>query len=101
MKKYILTVFVIAAMLSLFACGSKKQDTDAPLIVCTTAHSQDTVKDLIETWKALHDGYDAQLVVIPDKSDAAEIKITELRTQIMSGKGPDVFILPTLSPIAE
>lgn len=94
---------VIAAALLLVSCGSiqKQPEKKESLTICVDYLYEPAVSELINTWKKQNQDIDTKLVVIPKDADAAEIKISELRTEIMSGGGPDVFILEGMPPLTE
>ncbi len=71
------------------------------LVICTDWSTYDEVKDAVSCWKALgREGFTIQTEIIRIPSDKmdAEIKIQELRTEIMAGKGPDLFIMASNEP---
>ncbi len=92
MKKTII-LSLMAAMILITCAGCKNQEKT--LTICIDSFFVDEAKELIEAWQIFNKDIDVDLVVIPEKADEAEIKITEIRTAIMSGEGPDIFILPT------
>jgi hypothetical protein len=59
---------------------------------------KDAVQSVIDAWEYLNDGVTAELVVIPSDSAEAEVMLTQLRTEIMAGGGPDVYILQCQDP---
>lgn len=87
---------VIAAVLLLTSCAGQREEK--PLTICVDSYYENAVSDLVDAWERLNEGYKAELVVIPADVDAAEIKVTELRTELMSGGGPDVFIMEGVHP---
>lgn len=95
MKKTVILYSMIVLILIICA-GCQKQEKS--LTVCTDSFYESNVKNLIEAWQHFNPGMEVKLVVIPEKQDLAEIKLTEIRTEIMSGQGPDVFILDTFYP---
>lgn len=84
------------------AKNEKKDDDDTITITiaCDDAVHDDT-KILRDMYRALHKDYNVEIEFesLPNDSNAgyADYKstITRLRTEIMAGKGPDIFILPT------
>ena len=94
---------VIAAVLLLVSCGSvqKQPEKKESLTICVDYLYEPAVSELVNTWKKQNQDIDTKLVVIPKDADAAEIKISELRTEIMSGGGPDIFILEGMPPLTE
>ena len=70
-------------------------------MICTDDITNDTVEFFLSGWKKSgHPGSDIDVEIIKISRDetAAQIKITELRTEIMAGEGPDLFILATDLP---
>ena len=90
MKKILLLAVLLMAMFILSGC---KKEEDAALSVCVEASLESYAKDLIDTWQVLHKGKVAELIVIPSEPDEANVVISQIKTEIMSGAGPDVFIL--------
>lgn len=82
-------------------CQSRRDGQEGRLKICTDHYSEDAVRNVIEAWQVLNDDANAELVLIPGDIAAAETKITQLRTEIMSGGGPDVFIFQCKSPYSE
>lgn len=77
------------------------QPNEDSLTVCVDASNASTLKRLLDCWEDLNEGVHAEFVVIPDDESAAEIKISEIQAEIMSGGGPDVFIVSCKNPNAE
>lgn len=50
---------------------------------------------VVSTYTSSHPGAKVDLQMLPDEGSEREIVLQSLRTQIMSGKGPDVFLLPS------
>lgn len=87
-----LTVCVSTAVMVGCGKGQEAEETEK-LTVCTDEIHRDTVEALAEDWKKMNHGSDVEIISIPQDDSLAESKITELRTEIMSGGGPDVFIM--------
>jgi hypothetical protein len=85
----------------MFFCGCQRNSSTANLTVCVDEQAEPQIKNLIDSWKKQKMDTDIELVIIPQNPDTAEPKITQLRTEIMSGGGPDVFILSTSFPYTE
>ena len=102
MKRYLLFIFV-ALILLCTGCQNSSKDK---LVICTDTYLYPTVKDAVEKWKKENrEGSSIQTVIvkIPSDETAAEIKIAEIRTEIMAGDGPDLFIIrvPSYTVIPE
>ena len=92
MKKAIILCLMVAVIF-ITCTGCKNQEKT--LTICVDSFYVQEAKDLIDVWQHFNKDIKVDLVVIPQKAHEAEIKITEIRTAIMSGEGPDIFILTT------
>lgn len=54
-------------------------------------------KQLAEVFEAEHPGFTVKLDILPQDEVARAGYMKQIRTEIMSGKGPDVYLLPTTS----
>lgn len=48
-----------------------------------------------ESFGEAHEGMTVRIDILPTDAEEREIYLKQLRTQIMAGKGPDVYLLPT------
>ena len=100
-------VFLFVSSAKLFSvfwdviCSDKQEK----LVICTDYITYDTVESVVSSWKKsgrVGSGIDVEIVKISRDETAAQIKITEIRTEIMAGKGPDLFVfasdLPYVTP---
>lgn len=93
-------VVVVSFGISIFICagceGKKttevKENKDT-LKICVESYFEQDMKLLIDAWEYFNKGLKAELVVIPGNRDEAEIKVSEIRTEILAGGGPDVFLI--------
>ena len=69
------------------------QEEEEILTVCVDVGTEDIGSMIADGWSNLDEGMKTELVVIPSDETVAQTKIKELRTEIMSGGGPDVFLL--------
>lgn len=74
---------------------------DEPLVICTEEMYKQNVRALVDTWEVLNPGVKASIVAIPRDEEKAELKIASLKTELMAGEGPDVFILKAKQPLEE
>lgn len=96
MKKYIIIFMVSVLFLYCSGCEKEKQhSTEKTLTVCVEAELADYARDLLDLWEMMNEGVQGKLEIIPQDSDTAEIKASNIRTELMSGEGPDVFLLST------
>ena len=86
-------LYSMILLIVIICAGCQKQEKS--LTICVDSYFVGQVKDLIDAWQQFNKDINVDLVVIPKKVDEAEIKITEIRTAIMSGDGPDIFIMNT------
>ena len=75
--------------------GENPQPKKETLTVCVEEELFDYTRDLLDLWEMLNEGVQGKLEVIPQDTDTAEIKASNIRTELMSGEGPDVFLLST------
>ena len=91
-----ISVFVCAG------CSSKKttevKENKDTLKICTEHYYLESIKNLIDAWECMNKGVKAEMIVLPRDSDEKKIKIDEIRTEILSGGGPDVFVLSGANP---
>lgn len=88
--KFFLACFII---LITVGCG-KTQEKQETLTICTGSAQEYSVRMLAEAWTKMNAGPEIEVISIPSDDTLAETKITQLRTEIMSDNGPDVFIMP-------
>lgn len=53
------------------------------------------VEEAAAAFEEAHPGITIQTDILPTEESAREVYLKQLRTEIMAGKGPDVYILPT------
>lgn len=84
---------VFFLFLIILCIGCQKREKDGVLKVCVNEEQETSAQALIEGWMKKNPEQEAELVVIPKDDSLAEAKITEILTEIMSGGGPDVFLI--------
>ena len=88
--------FGLAGILAVGMMGCQGgQEEEEILTVCVDGGTEGIGSMIADGWSNLDEGMKTDLVVIPSDETAAQTKITELRTEIMSGAGPDVFLFST------
>lgn len=88
----IMTVF-------LAGCQGRNQDAEEEKEVLTIcADGWNDVGGLAEDWKKCCGGMEVEVIEL-SHNETADMKNTEIRTEIMSGGGPDVFVLAC--PVSE
>ena len=117
MKRIISLVLAAALLCALCAgCSGNKQtanatpqlDPDAPctLRVVTDFSARwfymdpgisfllDSIRNTIAYYKESHQNVTVELEVLPETDEARSARLQALRTEIMAGKGPDLFLMP-------
>ena len=74
------------------------KSTDEPIRVCVNEFYKNSMMDVVDVWEDMNPGVKIELIVIPQDEEKAKLMMPELKTQIMAGKGPDVFFLMTSDP---
>ena len=112
MKKGICLLLCVLVLLSCFACekGPKQEPEEvvetgpATLNVVTEAvgGASGTSRDFTEAlygavgnFRMNHEDVKVELEILPTDKEERQIRLQKLRTDLMAGKGPDVFLLPS------
>ncbi len=85
--------------MGLFGCGKNdKQENRQTLWVVTEVSNSDGMnlqaEIIAQRMEEKYDGLTVQLDILPTDAIEWEVLLKQLRTQIMAGKGPDIFLLP-------
>lgn len=97
--KKLLSILLVLGNLVLSLCGCV--DKTVTLRILTEAPSQKAysinwqLDELIERFKAVHENVTVIVECLPKSDNERKIILEQVRTEIMAGKGPDLFILPT------
>lgn len=99
-KIRICVVAIWIACVSVFinACMQKKQEE--VLTICVDKRNASEIEMLLRFWEQEDPRHaqNVELVVIPEGGVQAQAAIKKIQTQLMAGKGPDLFLLQTLNP---
>lgn len=113
-KKICAMGLVLGMMFSLLSgCGqspAREQDANAEageknttLWVLTEISKTDGMNcqanQIIKAFEEEHEGVEVKLEILPTEAGEREVYLKKLRTQIMAGEGPDVYLLPTGSVV--
>lgn len=60
----------------------------------------ESIGNVLAYWQESHPDVQVSLEVLPDKEEERKAALQKLRTEIMAGQGPDVFLLPAGSTIS-
>lgn len=95
MKKSYFGAIVVFTLMLFVGCGKKEEEK---LKICVNSTNQAAINILVGEWQELEEGSEVELIVLPTDKDEAEMKLSELRTEVMAGKGPDIFLLECVWP---
>lgn len=90
-KLFFAMLFALGVCLT--GCGGQEAAQKDTLVICVEQGFGDDVRNLLELWESMNDGANGKVEVLSKDSDTREIQISNLRTELMAGGGPDVFLL--------
>ena len=97
LRPMLLLLLLLAAVLSFSGCSSS--DASPSLWVVTEESNDDgmtrLVRQVVNAFQADHPDVAVTLDVLPTGGSQRETVVKQLRTKIMAGNGPDVFLLPS------
>lgn len=97
-KKMIFIAFLIVLLGILGGCGKQESMLEPTLWVVTEPSKQEGINAvtelLIAQFEEANPGVTIELQYLPTEKSERELVFKRLRTQIMAGQGPDVFLLP-------
>ncbi len=95
MKK---TIILFLVLLLLTGCAAK-EEVDNTLWVVTERSNSDGMNfqadSIAARMEEKYPGLTVELEILPTDEEERALRLKKLRTMIMSGKGPDVYLLPT------
>ncbi len=96
-KDITLLLLVFSLLFGLCGCGATEND-GVTLWVLTEQSASDGMnlqaKIIAERMEEKYDNLTIQLDILPTDEKSREVLLKQLRNQIMTGSGPDVFLLP-------
>ena len=99
MKQLNIVVITLVISLLLGGCGRQAASEKPVLWVLTEESHSDGMnyqaQMAVEAFAERHPEVTVNLEILPLDDEPRQIRLKRLRTQIMSGKGPDVYLLPT------
>lgn len=101
MKK---ATFWMMLLLPLLLVGCDRREEVAPVLWVVTEESESDgmnaqALQVVHAFGEEHPEVTVRLDILPTDSTRRELRLKQLRTQIMAGKGPDVFLLPSCNAI--
>lgn len=94
MKKKLIILCVTLISIFTFSCQKEAQKPEN-ITICVEYQFADDARRLLDLWKSMNQGIDGKLEILPKDEDTREIRKTNIQTELMSGEGPDIFILST------
>lgn len=96
--KRIIWLLFLAVILGLSGCG--KPEAEPWILWIVTEESavdgmNEQIGQVIDAFEADRPGITVKLDILPKDAGERELALKQLRTKIMAGKGPDVFLLPS------
>ncbi|XCP85178.1 hypothetical protein ABXS75_19530 [Roseburia hominis] len=92
MRRRGMTIVLLGCIITgLCACGRKNEAVT--LQVVTEAVYKEQVSEAADYFRKKYEGVEVEVQVLPIEAKEREAKVQKLRTETMSGKGPDVFLL--------
>ena len=99
MKAWIKRIVVMLLVMLLMLPGCKKEGitirvlTEMELTKTTIPNNQFEL--LVEQFREEYEDVAVVIERLPKDTESREVRLQQLRTEIMAGKGPDIFLLPT------
>ena len=101
MKKLTWLLLTMSVVGLLFGCQRSTVDDPNTIWIVTEPTSTDKmqgqIEKVIKNFQEEHPEITIDLEVLPKDGEEREVRLEKLRALIMSGKGPDGFLLPTNS----
>lgn len=94
-------LLIVLSLILFTGCG-KKEDTPSLRIVTERTISNgmnQQAQQMIEQFQEKYPEFTVKLEILPEKKTEREIVIKQIRSQLMSGRGPDIFLLPTKNTV--
>ncbi len=100
MKYWKFVILLFLSLIILCSCSSQKKPTGTyTLWVVTEESCSDGMnyqaKEIAQRMEEEYEGLTVKLDILPTNEAEREIVLKQLRTKIMAGNGPDVYLLPT------
>lgn len=97
MKKKLIVFILILVSIFIISCQNETQKPEN-ITICVEYQFADDAKRLLDLWASINQGVNGKLEILPKDEDTRDIRITAIRTELMAGEGPDIFILSTDNP---
>lgn len=96
MKRYIAVILLFASLLT--ACGKDTAEQTEFWVVTEQSEGggmNHQTEMLIEQFEEEHPGVTVRLDILPGGEEARTAYLQKIRSEVMSGGGPDVYLMPT------
>lgn len=99
-----LLLIVLSMILIFTGCSNQVSDSfplDEPLTLTVLIEEfqrdrfQNQIKAVATRLEETYENVDVVFITLSEDTEAREVQLTQLRTEIMAGGGPDVYLLPT------
>lgn len=95
-----LFLLLLACVMLLTACGTASQTTDQIELWVVTEQTEgggmnDQAQMLIERFQKVYPNVTIRLDILPSSEESRAGYLQKIRSEIMSGGGPDIYLLPT------
>lgn len=99
-KRFICVLFVLVVGVAMTRCSEKPETSpDGTLWVITELSASDGMnlqaEIIAERIEEANPGLTVVIDILPTDESVREVRLSQLRSQIMSGNGPDVYLLPS------
>ena len=101
MKKIIGILVLVLILLNLSACGKQAEYNGEPVEFWLVTEQSRTggmntqVELVIEQFKELYPNVNIRLDILPQTEESRTAYLKKIRSEIMSGGGPDLYLMPT------
>ncbi len=96
MKKLIAVLLCMVLFLPIFsACGKSNEPVTLTVMVEEGTFHEERREEMQDALDLLYGNITLEFVEVESDELEREMSLSNIRTEIMSGKGPDIFILPT------
>lgn len=87
------TILTPATLRVVIEAGSKNE-TEYGTMITEEYRQAEIIDSIAKSYSATHENVEIQLELLPTDKNERKMVLQRLRTEIMSGEGPDLFILP-------
>lgn len=97
--KRILTLLIMAGLVLCCGCIKAEQKDEALWVLIDYRTSGFPVEQALQSFQQTYPNVPLRIEYLPEDPGEQELYLEQLRTEIMAGQGPDVFLLAQYSPV--